>query len=136
MAAHRQRAERVAVIALRPGNGPVSLRLADLQKILPGHLERRLDTLGSAGDEIHHVEVAGGCGDQEVGQLLHRLVAEEAGMGVGDRIELRLDGVDHPPLAMPEAGDRGRSEEHTSELQSLMRISYAVFCFKKKITKP
>src|SRR3546814_5563638 len=28
--------------------------------------------------------------------------------------------------------DRGRSEEHTSELQSLMRISYAVFCLKKK----
>src|SRR3546814_2701406 len=28
-----------------------------------------------------------------------------------------------------------RSEEHTSELQSLMRISYAVFCLKKKITK-
>src|SRR3546814_8052143 len=29
-----------------------------------------------------------------------------------------------------------RSEEHTSELQSLMRISYAVFCLKKKIKKP
>src|SRR3546814_5189409 len=29
-------------------------------------------------------------------------------------------------------GTRGRSEEHTSELQSLMRISYAVFCLKKK----
>src|SRR3546814_1007060 len=28
----------------------------------------------------------------------------------------------------------GRSEEHTSELQSLMRISYAAFCLKKKIT--
>src|SRR3546814_9402856 len=28
--------------------------------------------------------------------------------------------------------DRQRSEEHTSELQSLMRISYAVFCLKKK----
>src|SRR3546814_10575844 len=28
---------------------------------------------------------------------------------------------------------KGRSEEHTSELQSLMRISYAVFCLKKKI---
>src|SRR3546814_6075636 len=28
--------------------------------------------------------------------------------------------------------DRARSEEHTSELQSLMRISYAVFCLKKK----
>src|SRR3546814_1951857 len=30
------------------------------------------------------------------------------------------------------AAVRGRSEEHTSELQSLMRISYAVFCLKKK----
>src|SRR3546814_8412145 len=29
----------------------------------------------------------------------------------------------------------GRSEEHTSELQSLMRISYAVFCLKKKQSK-
>src|SRR3546814_8906193 len=29
-----------------------------------------------------------------------------------------------------------RSEEHTSELQSLMRISYAVFCLKKKNTQP
>src|SRR3546814_15078093 len=29
-------------------------------------------------------------------------------------------------------GQPGRSEEHTSELQSLMRISYAVFCLKKK----
>src|SRR3546814_9894331 len=32
--------------------------------------------------------------------------------------------------------DDARSEEHTSELQSLMRISYAVFCLKKKNTKP
>src|SRR3546814_9207337 len=30
------------------------------------------------------------------------------------------------------SNDSGRSEEHTSELQSLMRISYAVFCLKKK----
>src|SRR3546814_3637071 len=30
--------------------------------------------------------------------------------------------------------NKARSEEHTSELQSLMRISYAVFCLKKKIT--
>src|SRR3546814_5899577 len=33
-------------------------------------------------------------------------------------------------------GDLLRSEEHTSELQSLMRISYAVFCLKKKIDTP
>src|SRR3546814_5068358 len=32
-------------------------------------------------------------------------------------------------------GHQARSEEHTSELQSLMRISYAVFCLKKKKTK-
>src|SRR3546814_3605504 len=48
------------------------------------------------------------------------------------------DHVDHPRCAA--AGIRAgtgaaRSEEHTSELQSLMRISYAVFCLKKK-TKP
>src|SRR3546814_1127326 len=36
----------------------------------------------------------------------------------------------HPPALV------GRSEEHTSELQSLMRISYAVFCLKKKKTNP
>src|SRR3546814_4127247 len=40
----------------------------------------------------------------------------------------------HPPLG---AGDRyDRSEEHTSELQSLMRTSSAVFCLKKKQHKP
>src|SRR3546814_10691105 len=33
---------------------------------------------------------------------------------------------------MVESGGARRSEEHTSELQSLMRISYAVFCLKKK----
>src|SRR3546814_2046176 len=35
----------------------------------------------------------------------------------------------------PAAGLGTRSEEHTSELQSLMRISYAVFCLKKKTTQ-
>src|SRR3546814_5162900 len=39
----------------------------------------------------------------------------------------------HPRSAHRVVGRaRGRSEEHTSELQSLMRISYAVFCLKKK----
>src|SRR3546814_6322569 len=35
-------------------------------------------------------------------------------------------------VAVANLGDGKRSEEHTSELQSLMRISYAVFCLKKK----
>src|SRR3546814_6864983 len=44
---------------------------------------------------------------------------------------------DRPLLYMEDVGrhnavDKIRSEEHTSELQSLMRISYAVFCLKKK----
>src|SRR3546814_5462003 len=38
-------------------------------------------------------------------------------------------------LADNDSGFALRSEEHTSELQSLMRISYAVFCLKKKKTK-
>src|SRR3546814_5021073 len=37
-----------------------------------------------------------------------------------------------PRLASQAVGVSPRSEEHTSELQSLMRISYAVFCLKKK----
>src|SRR3546814_10815913 len=47
-----------------------------------------------------------------------------------DRIELErvLVGV---AVAQVSAIDRERSEEHTSELKSLMRISYAVFCLKK-----
>src|SRR3546814_8228997 len=39
------------------------------------------------------------------------------------------------PAAGPVGAGLGRSEEHTSELQSLMRISYAVFCLKKKNKK-
>src|SRR3546814_4909414 len=39
------------------------------------------------------------------------------------------------PGAGPGLARAGRSEEHTSELQSLMRISYAVFCLKKKKQK-
>src|SRR3546814_3163177 len=38
------------------------------------------------------------------------------------------------PKVQPSVPARTRSEEHTSELQSLMRISYAVFCLKKKKT--
>src|SRR3546814_3078546 len=51
-------------------------------------------------------------------------------------IEAARSGVDHhnqPSFA--EVFDGMRSEEHTSELQSLMRNSYAVFCLKKKTKK-
>src|SRR3546814_7926270 len=48
-----------------------------------------------------------------------RRVGKLGDPGIGQRME-------------PKAEQRLRSEEHTSELQSLMRISYAVFCLKKK----
>src|SRR3546814_5296748 len=57
----------------------------------------------------------------------------------------RLSAIAHEPAvqrrhaaSQPHGGGNRlcRSEEHTSELQSLMRISYAVFCLKKKNQKP
>src|SRR3546814_1857316 len=48
-----------------------------------------------------------------------------------DRL-LLMDYVDHHPGQSSAAAQEDRSEEHTSELQSLMRISYAVFCLKNK----
>src|SRR3546814_5418503 len=48
---------------------------------------------------------------------------------LSDRNFSRLSGLFPLPSEQPEAT---RSEEHTSELQSLMRTSYAVFCLKKK----
>src|SRR3546814_10789817 len=44
------------------------------------------------------------------------------------------DDSERVATALRTAPSSGRSEEHTSELQSLMRISYAVFCLKKKTT--
>src|SRR3546814_8451950 len=51
------------------------------------------------------------------------------------KLAARLNGSAGPRCrreSPPVRGGRFRSEEHTSELQSLMRISYAVFCLKKK----
>src|SRR3546814_2798825 len=58
---------------------------------------------------------------------------EKAGRG-GMFTELRVIDADGKVLPPNQLGQILRSEEHTSELQSLMRISYAVFCLKKKKT--
>src|SRR3546814_7896052 len=72
-------------------------------------------------------ELLGGLIGLQLDQLERRIViALEEGFGApigGDR----LDGEGRARLPVDH-----RSEEHTSELQSLMRISYAVFCLKKK----
>src|SRR3546814_5777289 len=89
------------------------------------------------------------CDDADFKRLLLRATGhgpewnlEASGKG------LVLEREGQPPLAVPFVGEQlgdgrfnlgtdanGRSEEHTSELQSLMRSSYAVFCLTKKITK-
>src|SRR3546814_10842134 len=54
---------------------------------------------------------------------------------IADRLEMDLvtpPALDQAP-AHARSSERLRSEEHTSELQSLMRISYAVFCLKTQI---
>src|SRR3546814_10789050 len=67
-----------------------------------------------------------------------RLLIKELDLGLVDKIFVTTDGVvaEIPREAIHYANTpQGRSEEHTSELQSLMRISYAVFCLKKKHKK-
>src|SRR3546814_1243469 len=58
---------------------------------------------------------------------------------LADSTGLSRDGDGHGRRQLHPVGDdaagRLRSEEHTSELQSLMRISYAVFCLKTKTTQ-
>src|SRR3546814_8752001 len=68
--------------------------------------------------------------DQQAPDLDEDLKNGPGAHGQGQRRPMRREGV----TAQPDTRDR-RSEEHTSELQSLMRISYAVFCLKKKNTK-
>src|SRR3546814_7148687 len=63
---------------------------------------------------------------------------EKAGLALATSLDVGLDLRALQPLQCVRQASVGsrrsidRSEEHTSELQSLMRISYAVFCLKKK----
>src|SRR3546814_4098605 len=82
---------------------------------------------------------------RRLGQLVDESLGRVGGVGAADRSPpqhrhadvggVQVDGdVRHVVGQRGGALHRGmvRSEEHTSELQSLMRISYAVFCLKKK----
>src|SRR3546814_6722208 len=71
--------------------------------------------------------------------LLYVLQAQgrDPGSAVGEHHHKTLRCEPHQSFADGGAGQAQRSEEHTSELQSLMRISYAVFCLKtQKHAKP
>src|SRR3546814_5726880 len=96
--------------------------------------------LGGAGSAVNEVLVAQhqtvpvlnlGLPDQFVEHGTREELLAQVGLdtaGVLRAIQKRLRSRD-----LDDA--KGRSEEHTSELQSLMRISYAVFCLKKKHQK-
>src|SRR3546814_3014469 len=91
-----------------------SQQVASLGNARPGHREVR--RAGRPGHDVVEPEAAAGlqhAGDFPVEPCL-----------VGD-VHGRVLGPDQIEVIR-------RSEEHTSELQSLMRISYAVFCLKKK----
>src|SRR3546814_6367672 len=73
---------------------------------------------GGPDDDSSRIDETGGVArDRRRDELLY----DGAGTRPGDRLQLRYS-----------SAGSGRSEEHTSELQSLMRISYAVFCLKQK----
>src|SRR3546814_4496732 len=81
-------------------------------------------------EEAHdrqHEDEAGGQQHDGVGGALRPVAAG---------VEPAVDDLGEPQAGRPaenlRSRQRARSEEHTSELQSLMRISYAVFCLKKK----
>src|SRR3546814_5025095 len=63
-------------------------------------------------------------------QLIYQFELNETGEATNRRIFSSFGEGEGSPDGM--TIDAARSEEHTSELQSLMRISYAVFCLKKK----
>src|SRR3546814_2146709 len=94
------------------------------------------DLLGAQAHQFLHVheavledrlvDDADAFGDAVHGHELRLHVGGETRMRRGDDVH-RLR-----PAPAHVDGDAVRSEEHTSELQSLMRISYAVFCLKKK----
>src|SRR3546814_4506659 len=68
--------------------------------------------------------------------LFHPAYAEVADLPMPERLAALAEPARRHRLVheVPDDGGFFRSEEHTSELQSLMRISYAVFCLKKKKT--
>src|SRR3546814_5823022 len=102
-------------------------------------------------DQFEDVLFAGVMGAGVAGRLgIHHRLEHRAENGRADPAPVEDGGVDQQRAHVRvERGQRqrlgkqaavdvrelGRSEEHTSELQSLMRISYAVFCLKKKNIK-
>src|SRR3546814_1598545 len=86
---------------------------------------RSLRAIGCDGEMLdHHSDVV-----DRHGTIIDRSYLAEIGPF---RLLRQIDAVIAAGDQLRRRGDIDRSEEHTSELQSLMRISYAVFCLKNK----
>src|SRR3546814_6456590 len=73
------------------------------------------------------------CATSQRGGKIAKSMFAVPGTSLGEVSTVKIDGSGWSKLIEPMAlKRRRRSEEHTSELQSLMRNSYAVFCLKKK----
>src|SRR3546814_2119813 len=112
-------------------------RAADLLRRVLDHLVPLRDPAHGAGQREQHGEHRGREADRrqddariEIDVRIELLV-DEIGVVERDMLQLARD-VENRVLHAQLFEHFGRSEEHTSELQSLMRISYAVFCLKKK----
>ena len=106
IAAYRQRPQRIAVIALPAGDEMPPLRLAFLHKELAREFKRGLDRLRAAAHQIDMGDAGRRLRDQHVGQRLGGLRGEEAGVGIGERVELRMHRGEHVGMPVAEAGDR------------------------------
>src|SRR3546814_2651122 len=86
---------------------------ADIEDAVAGAMIAKMRNMGEACTAANRFYVHSSVGEAFSTRLAERMAALKMGNGLDEEVAVR-------------------SEEHTSELQSLMRISYAVFCLKKK----
>src|SRR3546814_388755 len=113
-------AEAVLKLFAKTGDAPSILRVGNegvvSDRLLPFHVER-----------VEKLQK-----DRFRAELRERLSVAARALGIPDALATQLAQIEH--AIRPVATRIERSEEHTSELQSLMRISSAVFCLQKKNT--
>src|SRR3546814_8747166 len=110
----------------------IEIRATDARGEVVLHIEASLQ-LDAQAEPQHGSKAAGRC-PALVGPERHFRI-EPCGDGgaafAREGVEIGLVGPPPRQQQVRQCADLVRSEEHTSELQSLMRISYAVFCLKK-----
>jgi hypothetical protein len=106
VAAHRQRAQGVAVIALAARDEQRAFQLARLDEILARELQCRLHRLGAARHQVDPPDAGRRARHQAVGQLFRHLGGEEGRVRIGAAVDLAVHGGDDVRVAMAERGHR------------------------------